>query len=122
MERRELILLFISDYKAKCSYAPTVREIGESVDLKSTSTVHGHLTRLMRDGLITYTKSSPRTLKLTQKGEIEVDRLKGRSSNLYLEEIIEEHKCNLNAPIANESYKNLYESLVNSLIELEEEK
>lgn len=80
MERRELILLFINDYKAKCSYAPTVREIGESVDLKSTSTVHGHLTRLSRDGLITYIKSSPRTLNLTEKGEKQVVNLKEREN------------------------------------------
>lgn len=122
MERRELILLFINDYATKHSYAPSVREIGEAVDLKSSSTVHGHLTRLLRHRLITYTKDKPRTLQITQKGLIEVDRLKGRFSDLDLEEIIEEHKGNLNAPIASESYKFLYESLVKSLIELEEDK
>ena len=46
----------IYDYIAACiqeqGYAPSVREIGEAVGLKSPSTVHFHLKRLEEAGVI----------------------------------------------------------------------
>jgi SOS-response transcriptional repressor LexA len=38
-ESRLAILLFLT----QCDHSPTVREIGDAVDLKSPSTVHHHL-------------------------------------------------------------------------------
>ena len=40
------ILQFICDTVADRGFPPTVREIGNAVNLSSTSTVHGHLERL----------------------------------------------------------------------------
>ena len=40
------ILAYIEEEIRVRGYAPSVREIGEAVGLKSTSTVHGHLQRL----------------------------------------------------------------------------
>lgn len=46
-ENRQLeILRYIYEEVEKRGYPPTVREIGEAVSLSSTSTVHGHLSRL----------------------------------------------------------------------------
>lgn len=48
------ILAYIESEIKTRGYAPSVREIGEAVGLKSTSTVHGHLTRtLKRRGFFT---------------------------------------------------------------------
>jgi repressor LexA len=45
-------------------YPPSVREICEAVGLKSTSTVHGHLERLERKGLIRRDPTKPRAIEL----------------------------------------------------------
>ena len=46
------ILSYIEEVIETRGYPPSVREIGEAVGLRSTSTVHGHLTRLERKGLL----------------------------------------------------------------------
>jgi len=68
------VLACIRDYDAEHGYGPTVREICEVVGLASTSTVHGHLTRLQRQGYITWQPEKVRTLKLTEAGEIALSR------------------------------------------------
>ena len=50
-------------------YAPSVREIGEAVGLKSPSTVHFHLKRLQEQGLIEKGDFKGRAIVLTQKQE-----------------------------------------------------
>ena len=42
----------IVHFRAENGYAPSVREIGEAVGLKSPSTVHFHLKKLEEQGLI----------------------------------------------------------------------
>lgn len=44
----EAIILYIQEH----GYAPTVREIGEMVGLKSASSVQRHLDRMLADGMI----------------------------------------------------------------------
>lgn len=44
---------------------PSVREIGEAVGLKSTSTVHGHLTRMEKKGLLRRDAMKPRAIGLS---------------------------------------------------------
>lgn len=51
-EIREKILQAIIEYIDEHGYPPTTREIGEMVGLKSTSSVHAHLQRLLREGKI----------------------------------------------------------------------
>jgi len=58
--RQQEILNFIRDYPHK--YPPTVREIGAGVGLKSSSTVHSHLTALVKQGLIEHRANSPRCI------------------------------------------------------------
>lgn len=62
------ILRFIFDRVENQGYPPTVREIGEAVDLSSTSTVHGHLTRLEKKGLIAKDPTKPRAIEITNTG------------------------------------------------------
>lgn len=68
MSRRDEILAFIIKDTAKNGYAPTIREISKAVGLKSSSTAHGHIQRLIRDGLLQMKTDSPRSI--TVVGEV----------------------------------------------------
>lgn len=62
------VLRFIHERVEAKGYPPTVREIGKAVDLSSTSTVHGHLARLEKKGLIQRDPTKPRAIELTPLG------------------------------------------------------
>lgn len=49
-------------------YPPTVREICSAVGLSSTSTVHGHITRLIEQGFLRKDSAKPRALEITPRG------------------------------------------------------
>lgn len=55
---------FMKNYILDKGYPPSVREICEAVGLKSTSTVHGHLERLEKKGLIKRDPTKPRAIEL----------------------------------------------------------
>lgn len=63
----------IYDYIAACiqeqGYAPSVREIGEAVGLKSPSTVHFHLKRLEEAGVIAKGAGKGRAIALTEQAQ-----------------------------------------------------
>ena len=61
------ILNYIETVIETRGYAPSVREIGEAVGLKSTSTVHGHLTRLEKKGLLHRDAMKPRAKGLSHE-------------------------------------------------------
>lgn len=65
----------IYEYIAACireqGYAPSVREIGEAVGLKSPSTVHFHLKRLEEAGVIVKGAGKGRAITLTEAPEEE---------------------------------------------------
>jgi repressor LexA len=48
-------------------YPPSVREICDAVGLRSTSTVHGHLERLEKKGLIKRDPTKPRAIELMKE-------------------------------------------------------
>lgn len=62
-EKQQRILDFIRNEQLNKGYPPSVREICEAVGLKSTSTVHGHLERLEKKGLLDGTLQSQEQLK-----------------------------------------------------------
>lgn len=62
--KQQQVLEFIQDYYRQRSFPPSVREICQGVGLKSTSTVHGHLQRLEKKGLIRHDPACPRTIEL----------------------------------------------------------
>ncbi|AYW50380.1 MAG: transcriptional repressor LexA [Tetragenococcus halophilus] len=68
-ENRQIeVLKFIHTCVSQKGYPPTVREIGEGVSLSSTSTVHGHLSRLEKKGMIQRDPTKPRAIELTSLG------------------------------------------------------
>lgn len=64
-DMQDKILAYIQNVIECRGYAPSVREIGEAVGLKSTSTVHGHLTRLEKKGLLHRDAMKPRAMGLS---------------------------------------------------------
>lgn len=62
------ILKFIWKRINSQGYPPTVREICEAVGLSSTSTVHGHLSRLEKKGYIVKNPAKPRAIEITELG------------------------------------------------------
>jgi repressor LexA len=62
--RQLAILEFIRSEVRSKGYPPSVREIGEAVGLASSSTVHGHLDRLEKKGLIRRDPTKPRAIEL----------------------------------------------------------
>jgi repressor LexA len=69
IKREKEILQAIIDYIDQNEYVPSVREICEIVCLKSTSTVHGHLTNLEDKGYIERKENSPRALRVLKEVE-----------------------------------------------------
>ena len=54
----------LKDFTSQKGYPPTVREICKAVGLKSTSSVHGHLKQLEKEGLIKRDPTKPRALEI----------------------------------------------------------
>lgn len=63
-ERLEEILNFIKKFLKERGYPPSVREIGNAIGLKSSSTVHGYLAKLEKNGLIERDPLKPRAIYL----------------------------------------------------------
>lgn len=68
-KRQQAILEFIKDEVKTKGYPPSVREIGEAVGLASSSTVHGHLSRLEKKGFIKRDPTKPRAIEILDKSE-----------------------------------------------------
>lgn len=49
-KREEEVLAFIKNFMVERHVTPTIREIGEGIGLKSTSTVHTYFERLVHRG------------------------------------------------------------------------
>lgn len=64
-ETREKVYNFLIKYVEKHGYAPSVREICEGVNLKSTSSVFSHLSKLEEEGKIEMRGNSPRAIKIS---------------------------------------------------------
>jgi repressor LexA len=63
-KRQKEIFDFIRRYAGKYGYPPTVREIGKAVGLTSSSTVHAHLAKLEKLGLLRRDPTKPRAIEL----------------------------------------------------------
>lgn len=62
--RQRQVLDFIRTTVAERGYPPSVREIGQALGLSSPSTVHSHLSALVRAGLIRKDPSKPRAIEI----------------------------------------------------------
>ncbi|MBO9610325.1 MAG: transcriptional repressor LexA [Paenibacillaceae bacterium] len=67
--RQQSILDFIKNEVKDKGYPPSVREIGEAVGLASSSTVHGHLERLEKKGMIRRDPTKPRAIEILGEDE-----------------------------------------------------
>ena len=74
-DTQQRILDYIEKYVEVNGYAPSVREIGQAVDLRSTSTVHGHLNRLEKKGLLRREAMKPRTIDVHREEKPSLKKL-----------------------------------------------
>ncbi|MBA2174019.1 transcriptional repressor LexA [Halobacillus locisalis] len=79
-KRQQEILDYIKEQVMLKGYPPSVREIGQSVGLASSSTVHGHLSRLEKKGYIRRDPTKPRAIEVI---ELEEDQSIPRSEAAY---------------------------------------
>lgn len=63
-KRQSEIFEFIKAQIDKTGYPPTVREIGQGLGLHSPSTVHAHLAKLERSGVLRRDPSKPRAIEI----------------------------------------------------------
>ncbi|GGF10345.1 LexA repressor [Halobacillus andaensis] len=68
-KRQQEILDYIKEQVLLKGYPPSVREIGQSVGLASSSTVHGHLSRLEKKGFIRRDPTKPRAIEVIELEE-----------------------------------------------------
>ena len=63
-KKQKQVLKAINDFIVNNNYSPSVRELSSALNLKSTSTIQGHLDRLQANGYIERNKNMPRTLHI----------------------------------------------------------
>lgn len=66
-KRQNEIFEYIKQTVQSKGYPPSVREIGEAVGLASSSTVHGHLSRLEEKGYIRKDPTKPRAIEIVSE-------------------------------------------------------
>ena len=66
IKKRNEIMTAIIGYIQQHQYPPTFREIGEMVNLKSTSSIQGHINKLLAEGRLETDAgyNSPRALRV----------------------------------------------------------
>lgn len=65
-DKQQAVLDFLKHEILSKGYPPSVREICDAVGLKSTSTVHGHLERLEKKGVIRRDPTKPRAIEIVE--------------------------------------------------------
>lgn len=71
-DRQQSVYEFIREKIVNRGYGPTVREIGEEMDIRSPNGVMCHLRALERKGMIRRTANKSRAIELTQPGSTPV--------------------------------------------------
>ena len=72
-ERQRAILEVIHAHVAEHGYPPSIREVGEAVGLKSTSSVHAQLETLEMRGYLRRDPTKPRALELGRDPETDLE-------------------------------------------------
>lgn len=68
-KRQQQVYDFIEAYIKEKGFGPTVREIGDALQLSSPSTVHVHLKTLEEKGYITRDQLKSRSIALTHESD-----------------------------------------------------
>ena len=76
--RERAILKYIEKEIEENGYAPSVREIGKKVGLRSTATVHGYVARLTELGYLKKEDKKGRTLRLLKNSKGEASAFSSR--------------------------------------------
>ena len=86
-KRQKAILQFIHQFDLTYGFAPSIREIGEAVDISSTSVVRSNIETLVSLEYLTKTPSKSRAFNLTSKAyeELEVPVSEMNISHLWHE-------------------------------------
>ncbi len=87
--REQKILEFMRSEVAKRGYAPTVREIGTALGIRSTSTVHKDIENLVAQGHIRKDPAKPRALVMVEQETPEVSKPNQSELRGFSEEMIE---------------------------------
>jgi len=66
--KQEMVLQYIRQFIDTYSYPPTVRDICRAAGLRSSSTVHGHLSRLEKKGYIRRDPFRSRAIEIVEPG------------------------------------------------------
>lgn len=72
--KQQEILAYLTEFMAENGYAPSTREIAQAVGLRSTASVHYHMTELSRQGLIAQDAGKKRavSLNIPHRGKIPI--------------------------------------------------
>lgn len=65
--KQQQILKAITDHVQRCGYAPSIRELGRKVGIRSPNGVRMHLLKLAEKGYLSWQKSRRRGLELAQQ-------------------------------------------------------
>lgn len=63
LQRREAIFEFITNYHREHGYGPSMREVADACGITSSSIVHGHIERLVADGMLRRTPGIARSYR-----------------------------------------------------------
>ena len=66
-ERQAEVLQTITELSERHGYAPTVREIGDALGIRSSQVTHQHLGALQRKGYITREPRRARTIRVLRR-------------------------------------------------------
>lgn len=76
--RQKEVLQFIQTTVSERGYPPSVREIGDAIGLSSPSTVHSHLSTLVKYGFLRRDPTKPRAIEVTSHSDEESSMPVGR--------------------------------------------
>ncbi len=81
-DRQKEVLRFICETSEERGYPPTIREIGEEMEIRSTNGVNDHLKALERKGYLTRGEQQSRSLVATKRARLVLGLGKPRTADM----------------------------------------
>jgi len=76
-QQQQKVLVFVREYSRRHGFPPSLREIGQGIDVVNVNAVRGHVSALERKGYIARTPEKARSLRVLE-GPSRLSRLKRR--------------------------------------------